>query len=174
MKNETINTKNKGFGLIELILYIAIISIFISAAVLFAWDIIYGRVKSQVQLEVNQNTRIIAQRITNEIRNATAINSVAGSSISLVSADPAKDPTNITLTNGQITIGQGSGGNCPTSNPCALTSSEVTATDLTFTNLSQGNSQNIKFSFTIESNADRPEWQKTQTYTSSVELKFLP
>ena len=169
-------SNQKGFTLIELILYIAIISIFITGTILFAWDIIHASVKSDIHREVSQNLRLVSMRIAHEIRNASGINSspsLPGSSISLGNIDSSKNPTVIDLSSGRIRIGQGSSGSCPSSSPCYLTSNNVTVTSLQFTDLSSAGdeSKNINFVITLESNADRKEWQKTQTYTGSVEIR---
>ena len=74
----------RGFTLIEMILYIAIVSIFLTGLVYFTWDLIYGRLKSYIQQEVNQNIRFASARIIYEIRNAKSVNSpTSGSSETL-------------------------------------------------------------------------------------------
>lgn len=164
--------RSQGFTLIELIIYLSLVSVFISGAVLFAWDIIYGRVKSQTQQEVNQNLRLASKRITYQIRNASEINFLGGSILSLAAIDSFRDPTIFDLSAGRLRIGFGSSGPCPVASPCNLTSNEVTVSNLVFTDLSSGsNSKNIQFTITIASTADRSEWQKSQTYTTSVELR---
>lgn len=168
------NTKNcsPGFTLIELVLYIGIISIFLTGAILFAWDFIYGRVKSTVQREVGANIRLSSQRITYEIRNSSGINSVSGSTLSLAMNDTSRNPTVFDLSDGRLRIGYGSGGSCPTTSPCELTSNLVNVSSLTFTDQSSGtDSFNIKFDITIESTADRKEWQLIQSLTGSAELR---
>ncbi len=164
--------KNRnGFTLIELILYIALVAIFVSGAILFAWDIIYGRVKSTVHQEVNQNLRIASKRIAFEIRNASAINSVTPTSISLASTDASRNPTVIDLSSDRVRIGYGGAGNCPTSAPCFLTSNQVSITNLLFTDMSAASSNNIRFSITAESIGQRQEWDVLQTITTSSELR---
>ena len=175
-QHSTLNSQfEDGFTFIELILYIALVSIFIGGAVLFAWDIIYGRVKSGVQQEVSQNLRLASKRIVYEIRNASGINSVTPSSISLIMDDSSRNPTVFDLSNGRLRIGYGSGGGCSTTNPCPLTSNEVSVANLVFVDLSTsgGESVNIQFTITIESNnpSGRQEWEKSQTYSTSVELR---
>lgn len=164
-----------GFSLIELILYVALIAIFISGAILFAWDIIFGRVKSQIQQEVNQNLRLASKRLTFEIRNAAKVNSIGNSTISLEMSDAARNPTVFDVKDGRLRIGYGSGGACPVTAPCPLTSNQVTVSQLSFTDLStaDGNSVNIQYIITIKANnpGGRQEWERSQTYSSSVELR---
>src|SRR3989344_7372816 len=66
----------KGFTLIELILYMALVSIVLTAIVPFAWNIIGGGVKSSAQQEVFSQARFVSERIKYEIRNASGITSV--------------------------------------------------------------------------------------------------
>ena len=57
-----------GFTFIELILYVAIVTIILSALVPFAWSAIETGVKSAVKQEVNANARYLSERIKYEIR----------------------------------------------------------------------------------------------------------
>ena len=157
----------------EMLLYVVIVSIFVTAMVSFAWDAIYGRVKSYTHQEVNQNIRLAGKRINFEIRNATGVNEPVGpSSISLQMSDSARNPTIIDVSSGRLRIGYGSAGACPTTAPCNLTSNLVNVSNLTFTDLRVlPDSINIKFSITVESTGDRQEFQKTETYESSSELR---
>ena len=171
MKNK-INA-NLGFSLIEMILYIALTSIFITAAIGFALDVIYGRIKSEVQREVGSNLKFIANRINYEIRNASDINSVASDSISLANSDLSLNPTIINFTGGKITLGQGSTGSCPITSPCDLNSDNVEVTNLIFTDLSTSNTSSVKFSLSIthDNPSNRKEWDRSGTYESSVQIR---
>lgn len=163
----------RGFTLIELILYVAILGIFLTGAVLFAWDVIYGRVKSQTQLEVIQNARLASKRIQIEVKNASSITSATGSTLTLATADASTNPTIIDLSSGRVRIGYGTSGSCPISSPCFLTSDNVSISNLTFTDLSTGDSEQVKFALTVVSTADRKEWQSAVTYQGSAELRSL-
>ncbi len=171
--DSTVIKNQSGFTLIELILYIAIVSIFITGAILFSWDVIYGRVKSQIQVDVNYNLRLASQRITKSIRQANGINAISPGYISLSNSNPTYNPTIIQLSNEQLFIGYGSSGDCNSSNPCPLTADNLKVSNLTFIDLSQTNSSNVQFSITIESESDRQEWQKSEIYSSSVELQGI-
>lgn len=58
----------RGFTLIEFIIYIGIVSVILSFAVSFNWDIIYGSIKSQSFREVQQNGRFALEKIIRELR----------------------------------------------------------------------------------------------------------
>lgn len=170
-------TSQSGFTFIELILYVAIIGLIMTAAINFAFDLMTGRTKSHAQQEVSQNARLISKRIQYEIRNASAINSLSATSLCLASATAARNPTRIYLSGNALRIGWGGGGTtcATTTNDQTLTSNEIQVTGLTFQNLSSvGNtSQHVKFSFTLKTlnPGGRAEWDYQQTMTSSTELR---
>lgn len=164
----------QGFTLIELILYIALVAIFISGAIFFSWDIIYGGKKSAVEREVNQNLRLASKRILYEIRNASAINSVSSSSLCLASTNALHNPTRIYVSSGRLHVAWGGGSSDCTSmaNDQPITSNQVTVSELTFSDNSSGaDSYNIGFSFTVSSSGTRQEWQKSEEYSGSAELR---
>lgn len=169
---------NRGFTFIEVIVYIALVTIFVTGAILFAWNIIYGRVKSNFYSEVTQNLRLAAKRTLFEIRNASDINSVSATSICLANSDAARNPTRIYLSGGVLRIGWGGGSPvcAALTNDVALTSNLVTVSSLTFTNLSSGTlTKNIRFSLTIDAvnPSGRQEFDRSQTFESAAELRSL-
>ena len=165
----------KAFTFLEVILYVAIISIFLVTSILFSWDVVYGGIKSNTQQEVSYNLRLVSSRISYETRNAVSVNSVGLSSISLESSDSSRNPTVIDLNAGQVRIGYGNSGGCPIANPCALTSNRVNVTSLNFENLTDVEEKAIiiKFEIVLEhvNPSNQANWEKSQSYSSSVELR---
>lgn len=174
MKTEKLKI-DKGITLVELILYVALFMIFITGVVTFGIEVIGIRAKARVQQEVIFNARLAAKRIEFEIRNASAINSVSATSISLANADSTRNPTIISKTGSRITIGWDGSATCPTATPCFLTSSDVNVSSLSFTNMSDvGNkSASISYSLTVNSvNAGgRQEWDYAQSISGSAEVR---
>jgi len=162
---------NKGFSLIEIILYISISGIILSGGVLFTRDIIHGKIKSNIQRHVSHNIRLASHRILYEIRNANGINTLSETALCLNMNESTRDPTKFELINEQIHIGYG-GESCDQVTMYALTSSDLAVTSLTFTDTSSGtDSYNISFSLTIESTGTRSEWQVQKTLSSAAELR---
>lgn len=161
--------KDQGFTLVELILYITIVVIILSALIPFALDVVGSGAKSSVQEEVTANARYISERIKYEIRNATTINSVTSSSLSLATSVPATNPTVIDLSGSNIRITQGSG------SPIILNSNMVSISGLTFTNFISADTKtkNIQFVFTTSSNSSsaRQEYQDSVTVEGDAELR---
>lgn len=166
-----------GFTLIELIIYVALISLFMGGGIQFVWSIILSQAESYVQQEVSQNLRWAGKRIVHEIRNSSDINSVGLNEICLASLDSTYNPTRFYLSSGRLRMGWGGGSlDCSSiTNDEPLTSNQVSVSSLAFEDLSvvEGNTKNIRFTITIESTSPsgRPEWEKSQTYSSSVELR---
>lgn len=159
-----------GFTLIEVILYTAIVSIFLTALIPFAWDVIGGGVKSSAQQEVSSQARFVSERIKYEIRNSTGINSVSATSISLSSSVAANNPTIIDLLGGNIRIKLGA------SSEVNLNSPDTKITSLTFTNYSstENDTKHIQFTFTIDDNfaSSRQEFDvPSYTVESSAEIR---
>src|SRR5258708_24655199 len=113
--------RHRGFTLIELILYLGIVTMLMTAIIPFACNIIEGGVKSATNHEIFTQGQYVADRITYEIRNASGINYVNPAQISLATTNPATNPTIISLNSGVINIQQG------TSSPYAINSHNTTA-----------------------------------------------
>lgn len=159
---------NKGTTLIELILYIAIVAIMLTALIPFFWDVILTGAKSATQQEVASNARVISERIKYEIRRASGITSVSATSISLTNFSPDSS-TVIDLSGGNVRINKNGSG------AVNLNSSDTTISSLQFTNYTvAGNaSKNIRYQFTINSNFNqtRKEYQSTLTVVGDAEIR---
>jgi type II secretory pathway pseudopilin PulG len=163
---ENSRLRRDGFTLIELIIYLAIVTLFLTSIIFFSWDIIYGREKAVEQQSVEQNGRIAMGRIAYEIRKAANIISVGSNQIVLNSGGAN---TTIGLVSGKIQITDSSGG------PYSLTSNQVEVTRLVFTNLTPpgNNSKNIKIDVTVQqsSNIKSAQGLARADISQSVELK---
>jgi prepilin-type N-terminal cleavage/methylation domain-containing protein len=165
------NRKNqKGFTLIELILYIALISIFMTGAVYFAWDVIYGREKVFQQQIVEQSANIALSRIGYEIRNATDIQSVSDTQL-ILDNDGSFTTIELNELSGdrlQITVG-GLGPYFLTPNQVRVTNSNI------FENLSStgDDSKSVGVTLTVEQGqaAVPGQYEASVTLQSSIELK---
>ena len=154
-----------GFTLIELILYMTLLSSFVTGAVLFAWDVVYGREKFNQQQIVEQTTRTALARISYEIRRAKKIQSVTAGQLIL---DNGGSTTTIASVSGSVVITSGGLG------PYTLTSNQVTVTDLNFVNNTPLNntSNNIKVSLSVRqvSGVQSGQVPAQTTMSQSVEL----
>ncbi len=162
----------RGFTLIELLLYIVIIGIILMAVSALLFGILQSRVKNQTVVEVEQQGTQVMQIITQTLRNATAINSPgAGASASTLSVNTtvvANNPTIFGLSAGVIRITEGVG------SPTVLHNSLVTASGLTFQNLTRsGTSGTIRITFTLTrlNPSGRNEYDYAQTFYGNATLR---
>lgn len=157
--------KKFGFTLIELILYMTLVSSFVTGAVLFAWDVMYGREKFNQQQIVEQSTKSALARISYEIRRAKNSTSVTKEQLIL---DNGGTTTTIASSSGSVVITSGGAG------PYTLTSNQVVVTDLSFTNVTpaNNNSKNIKVSLSVKqaSGIHSGQTPVATTMSESVEL----
>ena len=164
---------NKGFTLVELIIYLAIVGTVLVFTTYFAIDIIHGRVKANVLQEVHQNFRFAMGKMTQEIRRAKDITSLSSSTLVLDNDGVAEAVTfNFDAVNKKVTMQIGSG------SITDLTGDEVEVIG-SFTNLSyayptgSNRSKNVKIDMTVsyKNPENMEEWEASQTVETTVELR---
>lgn len=163
---------NKGFSLIETIVYIAIFSMFIGALVTFTLNINSSRLKSQTMLEVKGQGADLMRILTKTITNATAINypgtGLDSGTISVNTIDALKTPTIFSGSGEAIYITEGA------NSALVLTNNKVKVTNLSFTNVSKINTPGlIQIRFTISNTASQklPEQQYSIDFYGTASLR---
>lgn len=164
--------KLKGFTLVEMVLYIAISAIILSAIGVMV-DVSYKvRARQQVISEVEQQGTEITQIINQVIRNSTLIQvpiaAASGSTLTLTFADGAKNPTTFDLSGTTLRISEGGG------SAVSLNNSKVQISDLSFSNLSQASTPGtVKFSFTVSyyNPGGNPQYNYQQIFYGSASLR---
>lgn len=177
----TVPVLSKGFTFIELILYISIVTIMLSAIIPFAWNIIGTSAKSSAEQEVFSQARYVSERVKYEIRAASGIDAASSNFDVNLASNPSQklrlteeSPVNtldISVTAaGQVQLDPG--------NDAAYTinSSDTKVTDLTFTNYTStdNKTKHIQFTFTIDDayGSSRQEYNvPAVTIESSVEVR---
>lgn len=162
----------KGFTLVELLLYVSIIGVILVSFSVLLSIVMQSRIKNQTVSEVEQQGSEVLQSMTQIIRNTDNITSptigTTGASLTLDVLDAAKDPTIFDLAAGVIRIKEGAGAAVP------LTNSRVTASSLTFKNLSRtGTPGTIRIQFTLShiNSGGRNEYAFTKTFYGSASLR---
>ncbi|MEK7580085.1 MAG: hypothetical protein AAB465_00510 [Patescibacteria group bacterium] len=149
-----------GFTLVELIIYLSLVSLIAVVSISFVWNIVNARIKNEANQEVEQNLRFGLEKITQAIREAddvSAMDSIFNvSSGKLTLKYPGKDiifdaPVKIININGQdveihkLRIKDGD------SDPKDLTSNKIDIINFKLTNLTRGlEPKNIKINLTIK------------------------
>jgi len=156
-----------GFTLIEVLLYSALAVVIFSASYFYFNIILESRVSSQVAREVEGQGWQIAQKISQDLRNAININSPAtstsGSTLSFNTT-----PTIYTTSSLQMIVTRGS------STTVTLTNERVNVSDLQFSNLSRtGTHGNIRFQFTLThvNPSGQEPYDYSRTFVGSASLR---
>lgn len=163
---------SKGLTLIEILLYVVIVATILFAVSIFLSALLQSRIKNQTIAEVEQQGAQLMQLITQTARNAESIASPAQglstSSLTLNVIATTSDPTIFDLSSGVIRITEG------TSSAVSLTNSRVTASGLTFQNLSRTNTPGtirIQFTLTHINPEGKNEYNFSKTFTGSATLR---
>lgn len=161
-----------GFTLIELLLYVSISAVLLLAVSVFISTLLQSRIKNQTIAEVEQQGLQVMQLITQTARNAEAITlpaqGASASSLTLDVLTGASDPTVFDLSGGIIRIVEGAG------SPVALINSRVTASALTFQNLSRASMPGtirVQFTLTHVNPEGRNEYNFSKTFIGSATLR---
>ncbi len=130
--------QQRGFTLIELVLYIAIISGFLVTTIFFAMRVVEGGQKARAEAEVQQNLRIAMERINRETRSALDLN--AGSStfdsnpsVISLAGGAGEDPIVFSVNGGILQLSKGASG------PYNVTTNDVEVTNFVVHDLSVSN-----------------------------------
>ena len=142
--------KQRGFTLVETLLYIAIIGGILTFTVNFSLTILDGQQKARSYQEAQQNARFSVDRISQEIRSALDVNVSSSTflaspgALSLSHRDSAKGPTIFDVSESRIRMRQG------TTTSVFLTSDRVVVSSLIFEDLSFTNrTKNIRVSLSL-------------------------
>ena len=161
----------KGFTLIEVLLYLAIVGIIIQGFITFILSITDINSKTYVTQEVQANTRMILGLISQKIRAADDIltPSEGNSTSTLILDMPNPDPDlTFSITDGVLGMAEGAASSTP------ITSNKVNISNLTFTNLATaGEKDNIRIEITAIDfkMGESKEFQYSQTLQTSVSLR---
>lgn len=162
----------RGFTLVELLLYVAIASVMFLAISVFLSVLLQSRIKNQTIAEVEQQGFQVMQIITQTVRNANIINTPAqgasAPSLSINAYAIGNNPTIFDLAGGTIRITEGVG------SAVSLTNSRITASALAFQNLSRAGTPGtirIQFTLTHLNPEGRNEYSFTRTFIGSATLR---
>jgi len=156
----------KGFTLLELVIFTAIFSMTIIAFISVLVSITRTQVRQTAVTEVNQQSQFLLQAVQFYVERSSFINiaaDVATTSVNLVMTADAETPTLIFASGTQIFSKVGS-------DPAqVLTSNRVSVTDFSMTKHSNpGGKDTLSVSFTIAYNTLNPQQNFIQTLSSAV------
>ena len=174
-KNNKYNNffKNKkAFSLVEVMLYTAILSVFLLSMTSFINSVIQAKAKNRIILDVERQGEYISSIIYEKIKNSQSINypiSSSNNSLSLNTNDSNLNPTVISIVDDKISIKEG------TAPVVYLNSDNIIAENLVFTeNSFSASPENISATFTLrtDSMSNRAEFNYDQDYFVNISRRY--
>ena len=163
----------KGFTLIEMLLYLSILSVVVLALSSFLFLAYNSRVKATVIAEIEQQGNQTMSIITQNIRNAQSITTPSSgssaSSLTLSEYSAPLSPTVFAQTGNIMQITEGSNA------AIAISSNRVVVSGLTFQNLSRASTPGvIRIQFTLNhvNPSNIGQYIYSKTFTSSASLRY--
>jgi len=164
--------KKPGFTLVEVLLYLALLSIVIGVVASFVTVTLNFKARTYAISEVEQCGNQIILMISRSIRNGTAINSpsigTSSSSLSINTTTPVNNPTQFILSGTTLNMQEGA------TPAFALTPATIRVTSLTFTNVARpGTNGTIRIQMTLSfSNPNnRQESNYSQTFYGTADIR---
>jgi type II secretory pathway pseudopilin PulG len=162
-----------GYTLVELLLYVVVVSSLLGAVSFFFSVAVDARIKAETITEVDDQGNALMDDMTRTIRNASSVNSPAAgsnaSSVSLVVPTPLLSPTVYSLVGTTLKVTEGAAA------AVSLTNSNVDVSGLNFNNLTRSGTPGIiQINFTVSrvNPGNRNVFEYQKTFTSSAELKW--
>jgi len=163
----------KGFTLVEMLLYLAILSVVILSFSSFLFLSYTSRSKAATIAEIEQQGSQTMSLITQNIRNAASITAPAGgvsaSSLTLTEYTGAVSPTVFDQSGNTMRITE------DTTAAVNITSNRVVVSNLSFRNLSRPSTPGviqIKFTLTHINPDNRGEYSYSKNFTSTASLRW--
>lgn len=165
--------KQSGFTLVEVILYIGLVSLFAVSLTAFLGFFTQAKNKSSTIEEVNQQAVFISSYVEQLIRDSDSITlpaktTSAGTLILTSTKFPARSPIAISTSSGKLVVSEAGGGSVQ------ISSDKVTISNLSFTNLSQASTDgNIRYQFQVSYNNPngKNEFTYVQTFYGSASTR---
>jgi len=170
------HSKEAGFTLIEVLLYVAIFSVIIGGIVSLAFLSTAARAQNQTRADLNYQGEAVMALLVQSIHQAQAITAPvpgsSASSLTLAMSDSTVDPTIFdTVSRSGYNAVEINEGSLPTQND--LTNSSISVSNLKFTNMSVGSTNSsilIQFDLTYNNLQNRPEFDYSQSFSGGATI----
>ena len=168
--------KSCGFSLLELLIYIAISTLIVTAVLATFFSINRGRGQIEARNEVTSNLRFAIEKISQDLKAASAVGTPAAAGNSTSSLSMTVDGTAVNYCVASNVLRRQTGGACDGSSP-AISSGEVIAENINFSRIENTNAVlsqtviNIEISLTMHFNSSNPDWQYTGSKKTTISLR---
>jgi len=185
VNGQKLKVNKKGFTLVELILYVTLVGILLTAGAIFASDVVFSSVKGRVRAKVQSEARFAIEKMRQEIvKGRNIIAPTPGNNASArqmeIPGSPAPTLTCVQVSSNKLQMSEdGVVTPVPTCGATwkDLTSSEVEVSNLTFTNISSGTSLgeeavNINLTLKNKNPGGKKEFDAEATVETSISLRL--
>ena len=166
------HANNRSFSLVEIIVYMGIVSTVLVSISLIFINVIFSQAKYQAMALTNQNARFILEKVVRAVKNADSVNSITEKKIDLNFLDASQNPTIIEITSqNQILIKEGA-------SDAVILNLHWVAVDYTaskFIQINQGSIQAVKIELKVKASQydtmvfpTRQEFTFEQTYFATA------
>lgn len=165
------DSETKGVTLVEVLLYVSVVSIILTAMSAFNGVVVQSRIKNTTVIEVEQQGMLAVSEIAQSLRDAEAVNiPPEGSTASSLSIDTpgAADPTVFSLSDDSLWVERAG------SDAVRLTNNRVVVDELLFENLTQDDSPaTIRITITLDHRnpSGRNEYSFEKTFRTSTTVR---
>ena len=129
---------NRGFTLVEIILYMTIVSVLFVVVIQYWNGLVGNAVRIRLEQDAQDSSRFVVETIGGYVRKSIGIQSpsagATGTVLQLAMPDAADDPTIIDVSNGVLRVTEGNEG------PFEMIPEKVEVTEIEFSNLTASTS----------------------------------
>lgn len=166
----------KGFSLLELLIYIAILSVLVMVVAGIFISISQGRGATEARNDVSDNLRFAIDKIAQDLRaaSAVAVPATAGATSTVLTATASSSNVSYCVSGGRLR--REISGSCGVSSD-PITSDTVTVNSLVFTRLENTNPilsktiVNIRIQLNISYNSSSPDWQHSESKETTIGIR---
>ena len=166
---------NKGFSLLELLIYVAILSILVVVISNAFISLSRGNGQSQAKSEVNNSIRFATELMRQDIKNASAVTTPAlGTPSSTLCLTRSGSTIFYDISAGVLR--RTAGASCAAASPANVTNPNMIVSTPTFTRIENTNSLfsvtdvSVKISMTFSYNSTSPSWNYSEALQTTVNL----
>ena len=168
MQHRIFKTRRKAFSLLEMLLYISIMSVVIVVASALFSMLIEGRQRNQALVEVQQQGNFILDTFSTTLKNSRNILNITSNSLTFETYDEQLNPVIISESEGIISISYAGG------TSSALNTDSVLVNDFTIIDVSNSHttgSVKLEFSISYNTSSQRNVLSVTESFTTTASIR---
>lgn len=167
-------TRQSGFTLLELLIYLALLSIALTVVMTLVTSLIQSEARGSVRHAVDAAASGALTQVTEAARAATSIDAANSlfdiplGRLSLIMRDPSRSPAVFSVNNGRLEVAEGLG------SPVAVTADAVEVVGFQLTHLNPAGAKEgarIELTVNFRDPGNDPRYQFSHTYVTGLILR---